>query len=67
MVAHMLNVCLAIILSIAGSNDACIWYFITIMFDTTLGVIICYIFLQIIEHFFNKKKGLKVLKFKINI
>lgn len=60
LVAHLLNVSLAVILSNEGSNDACIWYFITIMFDTTVGVVICYFLLQIFEFCFSKKKSLKV-------
>eukprot|EP01017_Pseudomicrothorax_dubius_P016218 TRINITY_DN1841_c0_g2_i1.p1 TRINITY_DN1841_c0_g2~~TRINITY_DN1841_c0_g2_i1.p1 ORF type:complete len:266 (-),score=41.15 TRINITY_DN1841_c0_g2_i1:170-967(-) len=59
--AHMLNVVLAVVLtSIQDSHkhtaDACAWYFVTIIFDTTLGTFICYLMLKYLNQFFIAKR-----------
>jgi len=40
---------LAVILSKQHTNDACVWYFINIMLDTTIGVVFCYFVLKLLE------------------
>ncbi|EAR95922.2 vaculolar membrane protein (macronuclear) [Tetrahymena thermophila SB210] len=54
LVAHMLNVLLAVTLSGESDLDACNWYFVTVLFDTTLGVFICFIILSIFEKLFDR-------------
>ena len=49
LLAHGLNLLLAIILSSQNANDECVWYFINTIFDTTIGVIICYLILKLLE------------------
>lgn len=49
LVAHLINVILAIMLSRVSNDDACNWYFITIFFDTTVGVFFCYVLLQSLQ------------------
>lgn len=39
--AHCLNVVISLKLSLKLDNDACIWYFATIILDTTVGMLIC--------------------------
>lgn len=51
--AHVLNVILALVLSTKSTDDPCNWYFITILFDTTVGVGICYVILSTIEKIFD--------------
>lgn len=49
--AHIMNVLIALVLSAwETDNDPCVWYFINITIDTTLGVLLCYGLLQLILH-----------------
>ena len=49
-VAHLINLILAVLLSEGASKaDQCIWYFINISVDTIFGVLLCYIFMYIVE------------------
>lgn len=55
--AHVCNVGLATLLTQATDDsnaDVCGWYFITILFDTTLGVVICYLLLSGVNKLFVK-------------
>jgi STIMATE family len=45
-----MNVMSALILSQKKGNNPCLWYFITLILDTTLGILIAYIILKIIEN-----------------
>ena len=58
-IAHLLNLIVAIFLSIGNETDQCVWYFINIFIDTTIGVILCYFFMIIIDRI-AKAKGWKV-------
>jgi hypothetical protein len=46
--AHFLNVAISLKLSVKLDNDPCIWYFATIILDTTLGMFICIGILRIL-------------------
>jgi hypothetical protein len=48
-IAHFLNLSLAILLSLDNNTDQCVWYFINILMDCTLGVFICYLFMIFID------------------
>lgn len=50
-VAHLINLVLAVLLSEGGASkaDQCIWYFINISVDTSLGVALIYLFMFFIE------------------
>jgi len=54
-VTHLLNLLLAIALSKkdADNNDQCIWYFVTLLFDTTIGLFTSIFILFIIENIVN--------------
>ena len=61
MVAHLINLVLAVLLSEGTSKaDQCIWYFINTSVDTVLGVFLCWIFMNIVESI-AKSKDWKVL------
>eukprot|EP00340_Litonotus_pictus_P004998 CAMPEP_0170517020 /NCGR_PEP_ID=MMETSP0209-20121228/3119_1 /TAXON_ID=665100 ORGANISM="Litonotus pictus, Strain P1" /NCGR_SAMPLE_ID=MMETSP0209 /ASSEMBLY_ACC=CAM_ASM_000301 /LENGTH=295 /DNA_ID=CAMNT_0010802153 /DNA_START=407 /DNA_END=1294 /DNA_ORIENTATION=- len=48
--AHIMNVIIAIFLSEQSDNgDSCVWYFINIFIDSTLGMLICLLFLSILN------------------
>lgn len=44
-----MNIMAALILSQTQDGNPCMWYFISLMMDTTLGVVLAYTFLKIIE------------------
>ncbi len=44
-----MNLTLAIILSKNNTNDACVWYLINIVLDTTIGMVLCFIIFKSIE------------------
>lgn len=55
--AHSLNLALAFWLEAKqtdGNIDSCIWYFVTIVFDTTIGVFISIFFLLTFEKLFTR-------------
>jgi hypothetical protein len=50
--AHCINLFLAVMLQqLAKRGDACIWYFVTLVLDTTIGVVLCYLIHMQIEKF----------------
>ncbi|EWS72964.1 homocysteine S-methyltransferase family protein (macronuclear) [Tetrahymena thermophila SB210] len=56
-VAHLLNLFLSIILSSGNDDvDPCHWYFITVIFDTTVGVFLCYLILHQFEKLLTSTK-----------
>ena len=44
-----MNVMASLILSQREGNNPCQWYFITLMMDTTIGILVTYMILKIIE------------------
>jgi hypothetical protein len=62
LLAHILNLTFAIIMNSSNANaDECVWYFVNVFVDTTLGVLLYYIFMHYIEKLAIKKK------WKVNI
>jgi hypothetical protein len=45
----MMNLVLAIFLSMDNNTDQCVWYFVNILVDTTLGVFICFLMMLVID------------------
>jgi hypothetical protein len=37
-------------------GDACIWYFVNLIMDTTIGITLCYLFHKAIEKFAYKNE-----------
>lgn len=44
--AHSMNMLIATLLTHLESSDQCVWYFVNITIDTTLGVLLCYILVR---------------------
>eukprot|EP01016_Furgasonia_blochmanni_P015860 TRINITY_DN1887_c0_g1_i7.p2 TRINITY_DN1887_c0_g1~~TRINITY_DN1887_c0_g1_i7.p2 ORF type:complete len:257 (-),score=20.39 TRINITY_DN1887_c0_g1_i7:908-1678(-) len=55
--AHCMNIALSFVfVSIRKGSDQCSWYFVTLMFDTTVGVGISYIILRFLDRAFGRMK-----------
>jgi len=52
---HMLNLIIAIFLSVDTKTDQCVWYFLNLFVDTTLGVFICFAFLLLVDRIAREK------------
>ena len=57
----MLNLGIAILLSLDQNSDQCAWYLVNLLLDTTLGVLICYL-LVLILNVLQKHNGWKYLE-----
>ena len=51
-----MNLFLAVLISKQNDDDACVWYLINILLDTSIGIIINWIFVRLIEVFARKNK-----------
>ncbi len=50
LLVHILNLFLAVaLMNLVKRGDGCIWYFVTLIIDTTLGITLCYLFHKAIE------------------
>lgn len=49
LLAHFLNVAISLRLSVKKDNNPCLWYFATIILDTTVGMLICIGILRLLE------------------
>ncbi len=60
---HILNLLIAIFLSISieTTADQCIWYFLNLLVDSTIGVLLCYGMMILVDKIANKY-NLKYLK-----
>ena len=47
--AHFINIFLALLLSIGNKTDQCVWYFLNILMDTTLGLFLTFILMLIVD------------------
>lgn len=56
--AHFINLTISLVLTVEDPNsDTCLWYFITNVFDNTVGVFLCVFSLRLLEkHFYNRRK-----------
>jgi hypothetical protein len=45
-----MNLMIAIAFSVTMHENPCIWYFINLMVDTTIGVFISYLFIRTVQH-----------------
>jgi hypothetical protein len=57
----VLNLLIALVLSINNATDQCVWYFINLFVDTTLGIFICFVLLLSVDKI-ARDKDIKVLK-----
>ena len=46
---HFLNLFLAVLISKQNDEDACVWYLVNIILDTSLGVILEWMFIRLME------------------
>ena len=51
-----MNLFLAVLISKQNDDDACVWYLLNILLDTTFGVIINWIFVRLLEIFARRNK-----------
>ncbi len=51
LLAHFLNVAISLKLSKKQTHQECMWYFATIVLDTTVGMVICVGILTLLERF----------------
>jgi len=58
-----MNILLAIFLSIGNKTDECVWYFVNILIDSTLGLFLCFIFMFIVEKIARCKNWKVQIKF----
>mmetsp|Transcript_40332 Transcript_40332/g.38801 ORF Transcript_40332/g.38801 Transcript_40332/m.38801 type:complete len:219 (+) Transcript_40332:105-761(+) len=60
---HLANLFLAVLLRslIKSGGDACIWYFVTLLLDTSLGLSLCYVLHSVIDKV-AVKNDIEVLK-----
>ena len=56
-----MNLLLAIFLSTGNNTDECVWYFLNLFVDVTIGVFICYFFMWTFDGF------AKQFEWKVNI
>ncbi|KAJ3572265.1 hypothetical protein NP233_g3204 [Leucocoprinus birnbaumii] len=59
MVVHTLNVFISHIGSGSTESNACVFYFLNILFDTTLGVALIYAILHVLTYLAKEKLGLR--------
>ncbi len=63
----MLNLFLSVLLQqIAKRGDGCIWYFVNLVMDTTIGILCCYLLHKVIDHIANKYSIEVIILFKID-
>eukprot|EP00744_Colponema_vietnamica_P010822 GILI01015251.1.p1 GENE.GILI01015251.1~~GILI01015251.1.p1 ORF type:complete len:234 (+),score=60.69 GILI01015251.1:211-912(+) len=60
-VAHLFNLVIAIKLSAVEQGDPCLWYFINIMIDTTVGVFFCFLIYSLFERIV-LAKGMEIFR-----
>jgi hypothetical protein len=53
---HFMNLFLAVSISKQNDDDACVWYFVNILLDTTIGVIFEWILVRVLEVIARKNK-----------
>lgn len=57
LIAHFINLTISLALSYDKQNsDECLWYFVTNVFDNTVGVFICIMLLKLAEGNLRKKR-----------
>lgn len=56
----MMNLFISILLSLSGAesvkSDECMWYFINLFVDTTLGIFICFALMRLVDKFAKEHK-----------
>lgn len=53
---HLLNLIMSVFLSEETTADECIWYFLNFFLDTTIGVLICFALMKLIDCVVSKYK-----------
>lgn len=57
LLAHFINLSISVALTTEDpTSDTCLWYFITNIFDNTVGVLFCVLSLRLFEKLFFKKR-----------
>lgn len=53
--AHTMNLLIATLLTHLESSTQCVWYFVNITIDTSLGVLLCYLLVRLFEVWATRK------------
>lgn len=62
LLAHFINLTISLALTSQDpDSDTCLWYFITNVFDNTVGVFLCVISLRLFEKLFFKKRRYELI------
>jgi hypothetical protein len=60
--AHFINLTISLALTYDKKNsDECLWYFVTNVFDNTVGVFICIVLLKLVENNLRKKRRFELI------
>jgi hypothetical protein len=49
LLAHFMNILLAKFLSVGNKTDECVWYFINLLLDSLMGLLICFVLMLILD------------------
>jgi hypothetical protein len=62
LIAHFINLTISLALSYDRQNsDECLWYFVTNVFDNTVGVLICIMMLKVVESNLRKRRKFELI------
>lgn len=62
LIAHFINLTISLALTYDRQNsDECLWYFVTNVFDNTVGVLICIMMLKFVEATLRKKRRFELI------
>lgn len=62
LIAHFINLTISLALTYDKQNsDECLWYFVTNIFDNTVGVFICIMMLKLAEGNLRKKRKFELI------
>lgn len=56
MFIHFVNLFIAVLMTKQNEDDACIWYLINILLDTTVGIILIWVLIKLVNSFAERKK-----------
>lgn len=62
--AHVLNLMAAVIVSKWASDNPCVWYFINLLIDTTVGVVLAYALLMTFEYIARRNEWITLISGK---
>ena len=62
LIAHFINLTISLALTYDKKNsDECLWYFVTNVFDNSMGVFICIVLLKLIENNLRSRRKFELI------